>query len=412
MTVEIMNNTSKLLLKVAGLLGVIVLTVVITLSISGKNGGTIVRPDPLKPGETSEVANTNPPTSEIDPARLQVTYKPGKTYVNKVIVQVNSSGTYKDWGVNTKLNFTYLGEFQFSRHIVSNDGKRLVADVVVDKAVTITSAHEVEAFGFEPPEVIYTLINGAALLGGGIPLQSKLVVEDVNRILSPIGASIMNAQINDSNAKTTGDINSLTGKKARVVFENGKGIVSITAIGNELSPDERAWFEGLSVVSDIAMMESLECKPGDQWLVAAKDLMPLVDPSLVTKTSGSIVIERGKDIGTSESPTAVLSIARGAIEIRDRYESDGHKKAAAGTWAPKGDIVFDFTQGIVTAAELTGAINYTEESLDHILFEMKHTQRPTYKVTYDAWVVDGPAKAPALMDPPENLKRRLSELTQ
>lgn len=258
---------------------------------------------------------------------------------------------------------------------------------------------------------VNAILDVALLAQAGLPPgTSKVAIGEVNKVLSPIGSKLLTPILQDKMAKPFIDMSSLQGKKARVVYRNGKGLETITPIECSLTSQERGWFEDLSMISDIAIMESLECQPGDKWLVPAKDFIPVIDPSLEARCTGSVTIQRDRDLGDGSNPSAVLKIAGGVIEFRDRFQGDSHEIEEAARWAPEGKLVFEFDKGIVTWAKLGGSIDYTERSMNHLLFEMKHTQKPNYSVTYSAWISDGPAQKPELMKPPANVLNRLKSL--
>lgn len=329
--------------------------------------------------------------TKVDSSRLEATYQPGKTYASLMKAAVNSKGSYKDWGVMTNMNFNYIAEFQFSRYIVANDGSRMSYDVQVDRAVSLSIFTQVESVKVELGAWFQTALN----LGGmylGLPRGSSTVAQQsLEGILnSNISREYIEQVSKDDLAKTYAYVESLQGKKARIEVENGKGVISITPIDCSLDSDEQLLLDSMSNYSDVLLMKSLDCKPGDTWVVNGHELMPLIDPSLKAHIGGSVTIRRGENLGSEESPKALLSIAGGVMTLKERhYQGETNKIKQMGSWAPKGDLIFDFDPKIVTEASLTGAIQLEEKSTDHILFQMKNVVRPSYEVQYSAWMESG-----------------------
>lgn len=391
----------KKIAKIIAVLLAVVIILMIWIKLGSPQPKTPSPPPPplavLEPGQTrtsEEIKHGGfvvQEVTKVDSSRLKATYEPGKTYASLMKAVVTSKGSYKDWGVTTNLNFHYLAEFQFSRFIVSNDGDRMTYDIQVDRSVTVSVFTKVESVKVELGGWFQTALE----IGGGLynlpPGSSEVARQSLESLLnSEISKEFIEQVAADELAKCFTSVESLQGKKARIVVGNGSGVISITPVDCALDGDEQLLLGSMSTYSDVLMMKSLDCKPGDSWLVNGHELMSIFDPSLKSQVGGSVTIRRGKDIGDEQSPKAQLSMAGGVLTLKERhYQSESGKIKQLGSWAPKGDLIFDFESKIVTEASLTGAIEISEESTDHILFQMKNVMRPVYEVQYSAWMAEG-----------------------
>ncbi len=356
--------------------------------------------------------SVNVPSREADNARIQATYIPGKTYINLLKGSMTSRSSYKDWGVVTVSTFNYGLEYQISRYIVSNNGKELEAIIQVDRAQAISVFTKIEDMHLELGLQFQSLLElGGYLLGSD--LWTRVPIESGNQILNnDFTKAYFDRLVSDESAKLFSYVDSLRGKKARVVFENGKGIKTITPIDCTLSQDEQLFFANISILADIFMMEKLECKPGDRWEIRGEDLVPIIDPSLRGKCGGSVSVVRGKDIDGVSGKEALLEIKGGTLTMDD-YDQEQNK--SLGRWSPAGQMVFSFDEKIITEADLSGNISYETKSTNHILFEMHNVVTPKYTIKYSAWLADGDKlkETPKLTRPVQEgtldaLKKKLS----
>jgi len=389
-----MTKSSKVLLQVGAAIVLVIGTVVVTITCSKTNKRKHL-PD-LKDGQTitkrtiEDAKISTSQTKEVDSGRLQATYTVGKTYVNLLKTTLTSKGSHKDWGIRRDETFNYGGEYQFSRHIVANDGRKMTIDLQVDRVCTLQVFTKVEGIHIMLGGAFQTVLELGSMQLGVPPGSVEVAKETLNQILNTAPAKeYCSNVISDNDAKVFAGIEGLQGKKARIVFENGHGVISITPIGCSLSEDEQVYLADLSLISDVTMMEKIDCKPGDTWKVDAQDCFPILDPSLKATTSGSVTIRRGEDLGQADNKEALLQIVGGVFQLNDIYRGERNKVGRAGSWAPKGDLVFNFGQGIVTEATLSGAVDLVEQSLDHVIFQMKHVRRPEYEITYAGWILDG-----------------------
>lgn len=352
--------------------------------------------DEIGPGQTvtkqkiqeAKIVTTEP--KRVDTGRLQATYQVGKTYINTVKASLASKGSYKDWGIETTMTFNYAGEFQISRFIGANDGNQMMVDVQVDRARNLSVFTKIDGVSIKLGGVFQNVLEIGGVWAGLPPGSIEVGKQELNQLLNQeVILNYCSGIASDKQAKIFAHVESIQGKKAHIIFENGKGVISITPIGCSLSEDEQLFLEGLSLCSDITTMEKLDCKPGDTWQVAGKDFMSFIEPSMKSKVDGSVTVVRKEDLKIGESPEARLTIGGGILQFNDRYRTEDNQIQSHGSWAPKGELIFNFGDKIVTEAQMEGSLEIVEQSVDHILFEMKNVTRPEFHIQYSAWIVDG-----------------------
>ena len=112
-------------------------------------------------------------------------------------------------------------------------------------------------------------------------------------------------------------------------------------------------------------------------------MLPIIDPSLRASVGGSVSAVRGANGGTKERPTAQIMLERGVLSLHD-YDNESTTKA---NWAPRGEMIYDFREGVVTEAELTGEFSMERRSTNHFIFESRFSVQPKYSVTYHCEVL-------------------------
>lgn len=325
------------------------------------------------------------PAAPVDTNRISMTYKQGKTYKMKVKARIESRGSYKDWGVTTDMNMKYIGEFEFTRRIEHNDGNRLVVVHEFTKLQNISLFTEVESISISLGNAAHKILDLAGAAYDIPPGTSRIATDQLNRILSyePV-RNELSKSMRDEAAQLFAGVGSLNGKKCRLVFENGRGVTSVEPIGCTLTQDEYAFIMDSALLSDIHLMPDEECKEGENWEIRGEDFLPIIDPSMRTSLTGALTVRRGKDMGGPNTPSAIIRLERGTLELRDMDD----KTSVAARWAPRGELEYSFGDQIITSGRLGGDLSIVTQSLDHIIFEMKNVVTPKYEVTYHCEVLE------------------------
>jgi hypothetical protein len=187
----------------------------------------------------------------------------------------------------------------------------------------------------------------------------------------------------DSAAKLFAEVRSMNGKKCRIVYENGVGVTSVEPIGCTLTQDEYLFIMDTAILSDIYLMPDEKCSEGDTWEIRGEDFLPILDPSLSASLTGVLTARRGRDIGGSGAPRAIIRLESGVLDLRDRDD----KTEVAARWAPRGELEYSFGEQIVTSGRLNGDMSIASRSIDHVVFEMRNIVIPKYDITYHCEVL-------------------------
>jgi hypothetical protein len=309
-----------------------------------------------------------------DPNRIKETLQQGKTYRVVLKVGIDSRAEDKDWGIKQVTNLSYVGEMAVNRTIEENDGKRVVELRHFETARSVKVLCEVEGVSIELGAPGVLLLAGLEAVAPG---TSKTLL-----IAKPIAEAILGARAQmvaeDAATKAFARVDSLSGKKVRIVYVDGVGVESIEAVAGTLSPDEKELVAASAVLSDYHLFPELEIEVGGTWTVEGKEFTGFIDPSLRGVTSGQVTIKRVSNHTLSGKDYANLTIADGYLSIN---RSDDATKRV-GTFTPSGNIHYSLTNRIVETASLTGDITLEEVSQDHLLFEASHKVQPKVTVSY------------------------------
>jgi hypothetical protein len=381
------------------LLAVVALTLVIALR--GRGAGPGPGPDPgpdpgpqpttLPAGRTqtraemiAEGVKPATPSKAVDTGRIAAAYQVGKTYRTLVNLSLSGRGTAKDWGIVQTANMYYVGEVEMLRHIESNDGQTMVLTMEFPKAGNLSINTTVEGLRLD----LGARATGLLELGGrkmGLPPGwTSVASQAVNELAKhPKVKQIATRVAQDRAAKYFVFVDGLQGKKVRVKYENGVGLTAITPIGCSISADGKSLIANMAMASDVYILPDLKCKEGDTWIINGVDMPPMFDPSLKAVPDGQIRVERLKDQRQGDTHMAVIAIRRGTFGLR-RWDAGSE---TVGRWAPRGQMLFSFSDRIVTQADLTGDFEIIKHSTDHILFEARMEVRPQYRVLYSCEIL-------------------------
>ena len=371
------------------LLALIVLTVVIATSTPG--GGTAVGPGSgnappgaaprpaVADGQTatrSEQKNEppKPSTPVADPNRIKETLQKGKTYEVVLKAGFDTRVEDKDWGLRKVVNIAYAAELKLQRTIEENDGHRIqeLRHFVTSRNVKLLS--EVESLSIElGPRGMLLLGALETLRPGTAPtvLTARPIIEGV---LHPLVQNAVNADA----VKAVAHVDSLSGKKIRIVYVDGLGVESVTPVGCSLDASERDFVFTTAALSDCYLFPEVNTKPGEKWTVEGAQFAGLFDPTWRGIPEGDIVIARAPDEGTDDHKTATLKVESGVVIMN----ASDNSKRRMGRFAPTGQMNYNLNQGFIESARLTGQFSREEVSKDHILFESVFRETPVMKVVY------------------------------
>ncbi len=365
---------------VVWLLGALVAALIaLVVVLAWRPAVTPPQSEPRKPtvvthsGEAAVIEEPKNPPKPIDPDRITGSLEVGRTYEMLLKGEVLAKGTDTAWGTSVVVFVQYLSECAIDRTIEANDGNTVteVRHYKVVRNAQIDRKVEDVSWDFGAPGDLALICLESVLPGSYVILDTA----------QPFARNFVKSSYErelDQQAKVRGTVDSLSGKKVRLTFENGKGVTRIQPIGCDLTSDERDYIAATAVAAECFIMPDLKVKPGASWTVDGRNLSGLIDPTLRADTSGSVTIARREDTKRGMHPAAVLEISDGRIVI----DSTTPERYDIGTFTPHGKLVFDLEDQFVESAELTGDILIERKSRDHLLFETSFKSKPEITITY------------------------------
>lgn len=359
-----------LLIVIAGLL------IFILLSKGSGSGNDESKKIVVKAGETSKREESKASIAKpkkIEEDRIALTVKAGKTYEIVLKGDAKFRGRNKNWGMTTVVFMQWVFECACDRTIESNNGNTIVEtrEFKHVRSALVESKAENVSFDFGLPG--YIILGCLDQFSPG----TSLIFESLKPLASEIVKNVIQSNL-DELAKIEAKVDSLTGKKVRITYENGKGVTQIQPIDCELTEEVRDFLLNTAVLGDCFILPDLKAKVGSTWPVDAANLAGMIDPSLRGQTKGSITIQREQDTQESGHKVAQLRIGSGGVKI----DSSTAEETNIGTYIPKGTMLFDLVDQYVTKADLAGDIEIKSVSKNHILFETRFDTKPDIRISY------------------------------
>lgn len=400
------------ILKLVALLAVIVAAVV--FSIKQLQLPESVEPQPV-PKPKPEVTHTEiirmPEADDRQPsyaavnqaAVLKNVRREGKTYVSTALGNLTGRAAKKDWGIKGIANFNYMWGVQSTSYIEKNDGTTIVEVRSFDKVAETVTVNDVGVSLDLPDEVAANLdflFNLASETLVGVPVGPWVSIINKRTLKIPDGVmdimhrhNILPADVDPN--QMAGKMTMFTqpkgkylleGKKVRITFIDGQGIVSIEPLGCELTDSEVEVIKRSNFVMDHYVMPDREVAVDESWKVPGNVFGGVVDPRLTGKLDGEVTITRKDDIPLENSDYARrLAISGGKIQFVSQ-ENNGRRVGKLTNIT--GSSIIPASHNVVTKAELSGVAEYDEVSTNHLLFEARMTVKPTFKVKYECQVKD------------------------
>lgn len=336
-----------------------------------------------------------------DPAAIINIRKPGHRYETETVGQVSGDGYLKDWGGKGSVKFRLTWVLTSTGDVISNDGSTIVEErsFTFKEMVVLDSVSAGLELSDGQVWLVSVLVGGIADFfgagGAGIP-GTAAFLESVNGKQWEVPEEALRTlPIIDDYLELGGtldlskslrfllprpDFAMLDGKKVRLTFENGKGIVRVEPIGCMLSDHETNVITRANALSDHYIFPNRAREVGAPWNVMADNLGSMVDPRLrgvITKKSVKL-----KRVNDSPDPSGgiVRNVAiDGPQRITIGSTTDG--KAVTGEVnLDEASFELPDKDGVVTKLEGLGSADYRERSIDHLLFEMEMRVRPSFKV--------------------------------
>lgn len=403
--------TGLLLLTIVALLGVIVVLLLGRESPRSDEGGSVAKSEAASPapGADGTPPQSSPPPPEAkpeagspaqedgsavpppppppkpvgDPQRVRDVLQEGKTYESTLKVGFQAVVIDADWGIRETINLVYAAENRIRRTVERNDGQTVVllCHVVESRAAKLLTDVEV-SFDLGQPGTLLLGVLDYWVTGGRFTGAAVAAAQLAEVILTK--ASL--AALQEHQAKAKAMLDSLAGKRFRVTYTDGQGLVSLEPVGCSLTQEERNYLEGMSVLGDCYLLPNLESRPGQYWDVEARELTEFLPPTWRGRPSGAVTIERGQDFQKGDKDYATLEIRSGTFEVN---ASDSSRRRL-GNVTPRGRLYYNITDGYIDRAELTAKASLEEVSTDHLLFETRFQTAPNLEIQYTCRRLDEP----------------------
>lgn len=329
------------------------------------------------PGQTVErasIPNPPPPPKPVaNPDRFRQNLQPGKTYVTHTRGTMFVRATDKDWGIEEVVTINFLFEAQIDREIESNDGKTIVE---------VRHFRDIHSAKFECRlEDIRIDLGpvGAVLLPN---LQGSL--HGLISGLRWIGISPEKIVGLADSMKVFTSVDRLSGKSVRLTYEDGKGVLKVEPVKGDMTSEERDFHMASVLVSDSLIIPDIDIKIGNRWAVDGSNFSNLIDPGLLARTTGEIMLERTGDQIVQNKNCRHLKAVSGRLQFEDSDQRVG----VIGNFEPQGDLFFSPDDQVIIAAKLQGRAKLEKFSKDHLLFEARMRRMPELTVDYTCRIVD------------------------
>jgi hypothetical protein len=337
---------------------------------------------PRQPGESvtrSQLTNPPPPPKPVAvPERVRQNLQPGKTYVTHTKGTLHMRGEDKAWAIAGVHTINYAFEAQIDREIESNDGTTIVE---------LRHFRDVRSLKFESrlDDVRIDLGPlGQLLLPEAWRGVDKLSLAPVLSGLRLVGVEPEKlAGLDENSAQVFSGVDHLSGKSVRLTYKDGGGVQKVEPVKGEMTRAEKDFYFASAILSDSLIFPNVEVKIDNRWTVDGSNFTNLMDPGLLARTSGEIILERTKDHIVGDKTCRHLQIQGGRI----LFEDSDPRVGRIGHFTPEGS--FDFFPGdqIIIKAYLKGKAKLDKFSKDHLLFETRSVREPELEVLYSCRVV-------------------------
>jgi hypothetical protein len=240
-------------------LGVLI-GVLVTQGNGRGNGQNTPRVEGEEPRRSVQTVAPKPPKPIDDPDRIRETLRPGRTYSIVVKAAIDARAEDKQWWSREVVHLAYVAEMQVDRLIESNDGRRIVElrhFVAARNAKLLCDVEEAEIDLGAPEALVLSVLSYLKPEAGIVVVLTKPIADSVLRFKSQEKARV-------EAAKTFARVDSLSGKKVRIIYVDGVGVESVEPVDCSLNDDEKAFIEQTAVRS-VCYIWDLKKKPGERW---------------------------------------------------------------------------------------------------------------------------------------------------
>jgi len=352
----------------------------------GPSGGNtpIAKPGEKVPRPSEAPA---PPLTVGSPDRIRDVLQEGKTYEVITTAEITAPARDKQWGFQRTIHVAYRAEMRMRRTIEKNDGHRVVElrHILEAAAVKVASQVEVRFVPTEPGSLLLgalVALLDATVTGGGASQLAPAVIQGIC-VGYQAGTEYL---LDQANTKVTAAVDSLKGKKVRITFVDGQGVVELEPVDCELTEEERDLLMASAVVTDAYLLPDMKSQPGDVWDVDGRAFSDFLPPSWRGTPRGKVSIRREKDFQENGERYALLRCYSGSITV-DATDSSRTRLASL---TPRGELKYNITKGHIESAKLQATGTMEEASRDHLLFETRFETSPEVRLTYHCTIINTP----------------------
>jgi len=345
-------------------------------------GGKVIAKEGDKKEAKDSPKPTKPPKEVPDPDRVKQNLKEGKTYETKLTGGLNVRAKVTEYGIKKIVFINYAFGALIDREIEKNDGKTIVELRHFRDMKSVRVQTELEDVRIDLDSVGGGLLSAIPVVPAffkrlsGLSLKPALVLlrkgnqspeEFLKSLIGDTGAIAADklGELSKTfQAVTTMD--SLSGKKVRLTYVNGKGIKQVESVKGDMTLAERAFHEASVLLSDSATFGNF------------------IDPSLLARTRGEIVMTRDKDRIVQGKKCLHVAAKKGTMHLEDWNPQAG----TLGHFSPRGSMFFSPEDQIIIQSKLQGSAVLERFSTNHLLFASKLIAEPELELRYSCTIKD------------------------
>lgn len=338
-----------------------------------------------------------------------LTYYPvGKRVRSVMHFNTTGEGINRDWFLTAEAHFAYQHRVALESKVVANNGRRLVAELLIGEVAEVRAVTE-QAIELRVPDnpivpVVWKELEDQLLR----PVPGYAVVRRIAELiyvldprlrrtltwfhdqLRELGLPVPDA----STIELTAKLDKLSGSRLQVEYVSGLGVTRIRVLdGQRFDADDLMRLAyNLSMLVDYYLFPALDAEPDHQWEVRAQDVAGLMNVGYYGQLHGTLKLRRGNNRITPEGETqAVLHLVDGEVRFGGELPRElGAARGLDATLVPRaGTIHYSPEDWLVREARLRWDATHVRFSTDHLLFGTERVRNLRVETYYEAQRVDG-----------------------
>lgn len=346
------------------------------------------------------------------PAVLQNLRQEGKIYCSSAVGKVSGRARKKDWGFDGSATFEYLYAMKTTGKILKNDGHTVVEERFFDNVEDTLIVSDADVRVAMPAEKLGGIVGFIATCRSYFLTRDETIAQKTGEEAAEYATAALslfnkfhfhytNEELRKmakkegffidkvkATIKAIGLPNAtlLKGKRVKLTFKDGLGLVTIEPMGCTLSDEEVDIIKRTNFVMDHYLMPETKKNVGDEWKVDGSVFSGFMDPRLQGKIVGSLTVERIADFpGADGQVCKRLRLRDGNISV----ENPNADNMIVGKYMQiTGSANIPSRDGVVTGAALQGYADYKNVSKNHLLFEARMEVQPLFEIKYECVVKD------------------------